>query len=93
MTTEQELTKQKIEATEKKLVADKARMAKIVAETFKLNKEIEETKAELEKLQKEVKQSKEKADENNLSMERVEREYDEFQNQILELEKILKITN
>lgn len=89
MTNELEETKKKIDELEKKLVADKAKMAKIVAETFKLNKEMEDTKSELAKLKKET---EEKADENNTTLDRIADEYDDFQAQILQLEKILKIT-
>jgi len=86
---ELELTNQKITQLETKLAADKVKMAKIVAETIKLNQEMEDTKAELDDLRK---KTKEKAVDNNTALTRVENEYDEVQAQILQLEKILKIT-
>ncbi|CAI2191853.1 17295_t:CDS:2 [Funneliformis geosporum] len=53
-------------------------MAKIVAETIKLSREMEATQLELAKFKREA---KEKADENNLSMERVEKDMEhELQN-------------
>jgi len=88
MTTEEELTNKKIVELENKLIADKARMVKLLTETTKLDKEMNETKEELKKLKEET---KEKAVENNTALGRVEKEYDEFQAQILAMEKILKI--